>query len=114
MGCNQDSVLIEEEQYLDKIEKKILNYNNLLDEFEKEKIESVNEINSNDIKKQIDKEQEEINLDLMKVRRMIEHKDEKNKEIYEKRLSEINKNIEDSYSRYTDIIKTKINSNNDN
>ena len=114
MGCSQSTILPKEELYLGKIENNINNYNYLLDQFEKENFSNINEMKSNRIKKQLDEQQEQINVDLIKVRRMIEYtKDGENKEKYEKRLSEINKKIEESYFRNTDIIKIKINSNDD-
>jgi hypothetical protein len=111
MGCSQSTILPKEELYLGKIENNINNYNYLLDQFEKENFSNINEMKSNRIKKQLDEQQEQINGDLIKVRRMIEYtKDGENKEKYEKRLSEINQKIEESYFRNTDIIKIKINS----
>ena len=95
MGCSQSTILPKEELYLGKIENNINNYNYLLDQFEKENFSNINEMKSNRIKKQLDEQQEQINGDLIKVRRMIEYtKDGENKEKYKKRLSEINKKMQ--------------------
>ena len=108
-GINKNNEIINQKLFFKKLEDLIKMFENHLIELEQKEFDTIEELNSFELKVNIDNIQNDINEELINIRKKVnEIKDNKEFNSNQKKLNSLNDKIQNLYVKNSEIIKNKI------